>query len=41
VITVGDKYVKGDIASALLQKSREIITSRAKVNIRDHQLNVA
>jgi len=37
----GEKYVRGEITSALLKKSREIIASGVKVDIRDYQLNVA
>ena len=37
----GEKYVRGEITSAILQKSREIIASGVKVDIRDYQLNVA
>jgi len=37
----GEKYVKGVVTSAILAKSREIIASGVKVDIRDYQLSVA
>ena len=37
----GEQYIKGEITSAILKKSREIVASGVKVDIRDYQLNVA
>jgi YgiT-type zinc finger domain-containing protein len=37
----GEKYVKGEISSALLQQAREIMANGVKVDIREYQLNVA
>ena len=36
-----EKYVKGEVTSAILQKGREIVANGVKVDIRDYQLNVA
>ncbi len=37
----GEKYIKGEVTSAILQKGREIVSNGVKVDIRDYQLNVA
>ena len=37
----GEKYVKGEVTSTILQKGREIVANGVKVDIRDYQLNVA
>ena len=37
----GEKYVQGNITSALLLKANEIIKSGVKVDIREYQLSAA